>query len=480
MEKERDIYIKDMLFYILRKWRIILVWMVIFAVGVNGIFALKSYKNMVDSQQNHSAEDVLGALKAGLTNEDVKQVEDAYESYVIYKKLLDDSIDYYNQSIKMQINPNHVATISMQYHISDASKLKDIVESYSNAILSEDVCEYINQSAGLNSKTSYISELIEFNLKEFEKNTVNIIEDSKSNAMLITIIAPNKEVCEIIADDVEEEIQKKTSQIQEKLGNYSIEKIDRNYANKANSDLLNEQQAILMNINATRTSITNLSTNFSEAQNSYYIALIEYNEDNTKSENVNNPAAFKPINIKALFVGVFVGAFLVMCWYAFLYMLDGKLKSEEEIEERYGVPVIGAIRINDNEKNNNPIDRLLYNWFVKSRKKETESILPLICMNILVYAKKQDMQSIYITSVADSENVEKIEKQIGDIIQKEGLNYSVGKSILKNMESLNALVDAEGIVFIEEIGESDFTELGKAINICTKNDISVIGAVVID
>ena len=65
MEKERDIYIKDMLFYILRKWRIILVWMVIFAVGVNGIFALKSYKNMVDSQQNHSAEDVLGALKAG-------------------------------------------------------------------------------------------------------------------------------------------------------------------------------------------------------------------------------------------------------------------------------------------------------------------------------------------------------------------------------------------------------------------------------
>ena len=235
-----------------------------------------------------------------------------------------------------------------------------------------------------------------------------------------------------------------------------------------------------MNINATRTSITNLSTNFSEAQNSYYIALIEYNEDNTKSENVNNPAAFKPINIKALFVGVFVGAFLVMCWYAFLYMLDGKLKSEEEIEERYGVPVIGAIRINDNEKNNNSIDRLLYNWFVKSRKKETESILPLICMNILVYAKKQDMQSIYITSVADSENVEKIEKQIGDIIQKEGLNYSVGKSILKNMESLNALVDAEGIVFIEEIGESDFTELGKAINICTKNDISVIGAVVID
>ena len=76
--------------------------------------------------------------------------------------------------------------------------------------------------------------------------------------------------------------------------------------------------------------------------------------------------------------------------------------------------------------------------------------------------------------------MEKIEKQIGDIIHKEGLNYSVGKSILKNMESLNALVDAEGIVFIEEIGESDFTELGKAINICTKNDISVIGAVVID
>lgn len=47
MEKERSIYVSDLIFRILLKWRIILAWMVICAIILNGFAEIKSYRTMV-------------------------------------------------------------------------------------------------------------------------------------------------------------------------------------------------------------------------------------------------------------------------------------------------------------------------------------------------------------------------------------------------------------------------------------------------
>lgn len=484
MEKERELYIKDMCFYVLRKWRKILIWMIVFAIIADGFSALKSYKNVIESQQmKNVAEEELKEAKAALSEGDAKIVERSYESYVTYKESLDSSINYYNNSIKMQMDPNQVSTIDVQYSVNNSKILQDIVEAYSNAVLSEESCEYISQKAGLDSNVKYVNELIEMYVTTEEDEKITIVDNDDSKSMLINIIAPNKETCEKLADAVEEKIQEYTPKIQESFGNFKIEKIDRNYTNGFNNDLLEEQQTFMMNLGAINSAISSLSTVMPEGQKKYYSALISYNDDETKNEDVTTAVTFQPISIKFIIVGLFAGAFLAVCWYIFIYVIDRYLKNEDEVEDYLEVPVLGTI---PSEKTirlkNNLIDRTIYKIFKKGNNLSEEENIQLICSNILLYAKMKNINNILITSVVDSEFIEKIKKQIGDSVQKEETEFkcTVGKSIIQNVESLNALASSDGVIFVEEVGNSDFEDMGKEVSICLKNNMTIIGAVVVD
>lgn len=482
MEKERHIYIEDILFCIFRKWRMILIWMVAFAVIADGFFAVKSYKTMtVIQQEQQNDEDVLASYKSQLSEDDIKKVEDAYKLYSTYKKALDKSMDYYNHSIKMQIDPNNVATISLQYGINNSKILKDAINAYSNAVLSEDSCEYINEKAELNSSVGYISELISFYSNDDSK--LKIVEDIDSKSMLISIIAPNKETCEIIADVVEEKIQEQTPKIQQNLGDFEIKKIDRNYVNKANGDLLNEQQGCVFNLNSIKTSISNLNATLTDDQKIYYSALINQSDGTLTIKDTENIVNFQPISLKYICVGLFMGAILASLWYMMIYMTSGRLRIAEEVEEYYQVPIMGLIQSEKTSRlKKNIIDSFIGTIFGKDRSQSEDDTIQLIGASILIAAKKNNMQSIHITGVADSMDVEKVKKQILEKIQniKLDLKCSSGKSIFKDVESLSNLSDSEGVVFIEEVGKSNFSEIGKEINVCLTNNITIIGTVVIE
>ena len=282
---------------------------------------------------------------------------------------------------------------------------------------------------------------------------------------------------------MEEKIQEYTPKIQESFGNFKIEKIDRNYTNGFNNDLLEEQQTFMMNLGAINSAISSLSTVMQEGQKKYYSALISYNDDETKNEDVTTAVTFQPISIKFIIVGLSAGAFLAVCWYIFIYVIDRYLKNEDEVEDYLEVPVLGTI---PSEKTirlkNNLIDRTIYKIFKKGNNLSEEENIQLICSNILLYAKMKNINNILITSVVDSEFIEKIKKQIGDSVQKEETEFkcTVGKSIIQNVESLNALASSDGVIFVEEVGNSDFEDMGKEVSICLKNNMTIIGAVVVD
>ena len=491
MDKEREIYIKDMLFSIFRKWRVILVWMVIFAVALDGVAVAKSYKTMVESRNAQKLNnEKLENYKGQLSKEDIKKVEDTYELYVTYNKSLENSLDYYNNSVKMQLNPNNIATISLQYGIYNSKMRKDIVKAYSNAVLSKETCEYINEKAELKTEANYVCELINFDVNDevYEKNnsnnTVNVIEDTDGTSMLINIIAPDKNSCEIIADIMEDKIQENTSKIQKKLGDFHIKKIDRNFVNKASESLLNEQQNCISSINNIKTTISNLNLTLSDVQKSYYSALISQDSDDVEGTESNINTSVKMINLKYIFVGLAAGVFFVACWYGLFYIINENLKIKDELEEYYGLSVMETMQ---SEKttlliNRSFIDRLIYKLFKRKNHLSKEESIDLVCTNILIAARKQNMKRVHITGCADSECAEGIKMQILEKIKnnEESLKCSIGKSIIRNVDSLNTLADSEGIVLIEEINNSDFYEIGKEINICMKNSVNIIGAVVIE
>lgn len=482
MDKTREFYIKDVFLYILKKWKSILICMLVFAVLADGYSALKSYKSVTDSQKVINFEETdVSLYTEGLTLENIKKVDETYELYLVYKESLDDLMSYYKNSLKMKIDPNNVPTVYLQYRISGADDISDIVTAFSNGILSKDSCERLKKEANLDVDVQYIEELIDFSCNDIsiKKNSNDqiLIENNTSKMMSVKIIASNQKMCEKIADVIEKEIISQLESIQKNLGKIGITQISRNYLESNDSELLGEQQACVSRIGNIEANIESLKSSLDSNQQNYYNALInqDYNEevsDFLEEEKVQY------INKKYIIVGLAGGLIFAVIIYLILYILNQYLLVDQEMEDYYGIRVLESFSNRTHQKEGK-IDKLINKIFkVNDNFNEAEK-LQMVCTNIEIAAEKNDMKRIYLASVSNTEEIENMKQMILKFMEASSLKIVAGNSIITDSESLKEMVCSDGIVLVEQIRKSDFEEIGKEINICKNNDKVIIGSVII-
>lgn len=472
MGKERDIYIKELIMYILQKSKIILAWMLFFAIILNVYSVVISYRNILEIQKDEKTlTQDFSSYTSGLTADEIESVDESYKLYQTYKKSLDESVDYYNNSLKMQINANSVPTVTVQYKINNSNQLMDIVSAYSNIILANDFCKKVSDSLE-NVKSQYVSELINFSLPEDRYNqSVHITqngvngENGDSALMLVQIIAPTKEMCETMADLVEDEIQIQTQDIQKNLDDFTLIKISRSFIETADNVLLTQQQECVTKINTMQALVDNIKNALSEEQQNYYNALINQDNETSVVTVDEKETKLQMINFKYILVGACIGFLLSCCWYVVIYMTSRYLRAEKEIEDYYNIPIIESLFPCGNN--------------VEEKDFISDDKLEMICANINVAVKKLKMKHIHITTTSSSAKVEMIKKTIFERLNCDNLKVTNGENVTLNTKSFNDFVEADGVVLIEEVGKSDFECIGKEIKLCDRNDSVVIGAVIV-
>lgn len=477
MEKEREIYIRDLLLYICQKWKRILMWMILFAVLMGGVGAVKSYKEMTAArQEQNEGDDGLAVYKAKLSEQAIKEVDKTFNLYLSYNKSLDSSLEYYNNSFRMKINPNSVPTIFMQYEINNTKKIKDIIMAYSNMVLGEDSCERIKKDLGIEIDASYIEELVEFDMDGiYDQDKLGegkIVEENISSSMLVQIIAPSRKMCELIANEVQNEIKAKEALLKNKVGSFDLVEIGRNYMDRADRDLLNEQQNNISQINVIYKNIDDLATTLDVDQQEYFSGLIiqEGGEINPSGE-----ANFKIINLKYIVIGVILGFLFGSFGYVAVYVLNDKLKTEKELEDYYDISVLETIDSSRDKR-----DKHLINLSIKRTDNRSENDkVEMVYENIKAYMKMREIKNIHFVSTLDSNEVEELMNKIVKRFRNDNYKMTLGSSVMVNAESLKCLVEAQGVVLVEQIGKSKFKEIGREIDICKRNKKDIIGGVVI-
>ena len=143
MKKERIIYFGDLLQYILRKWKRIIIWMIIFAVTLNIFSVVKGYKEATNQQSNANLET---EYIPNLSETEIQKTDENYKIYSSYKKSYNNFLNYYNGSIKMKINPNCVSKERVQYHIKSSVDTDEIITAFSNVLHSEQTGNKIKES----------------------------------------------------------------------------------------------------------------------------------------------------------------------------------------------------------------------------------------------------------------------------------------------------------------------------------------------
>lgn len=492
-EEEVQIDLMTLLHYILRKWRSIIVVMLIVAVAAN-LYSVK--KSMSEAAAVSTTEEVdiekqIENAKEELTADELEQVERVYSMYEYNSQLYQESKEYLEKSVLMQLNPNEIPTVMLNYQFKKDQadeELSNIFTMYENALLDEDTCTAIIQVFGEEYANTSVRKLISVTDTENvqNKDIIKLQDDKNSGILSIQIYACSEEQCEQVAEIVKKRVLEYTEQLQQIFGNYTVNAISEQYYISSDSDLNVQKSDAVNAVNVTYTTMTNISAGLSEKQMTYYNLLAKYCEDQTivkedTQETANMTTNVQYISIKYILIGLLAGMFLAVCWYAVIYIMTQTVKDVDEVKIITNLPVFGTVlRSNENGKRN-IVDRWIDSWFAHDKKSENnELLLTRISHEVAMLAGQKDKKCLLIACSGSDQNVKKQADGLVEKLRKLEMNVTSTDSLVSdNTEVLKQLESADSAVFVEQLMKSERNQIREAVELCRRCQVEVLGSVIV-
>ena len=492
-EEEVQIDLMTLLHYILRKWRSIIVVMLIVAVAAN-LYSVKKSMSVVASVSAAEEVDIekqIENAKEELTADELEQVERVYSMYEYNSQLYQENKEYLEKSVLMQLNPNEIPTVMLNYQFKKDQadeELSNIFTMYENALLDEDTCTAIIQVFGEEYANTSVRELISVTDTENGQNSdiIKLQKDKNSGILSIQIYASSEEQCEQIAEIVKKRVLEYTEQLQQIFGNYTVNAISEQYYISSDSDLNMQKSDVVNVVNEVCTVIKNITSGLSEKQIGYFNLLTKDCEDQTlvkedTQETANMTANVQYISMKYVLIGLLAGMFLAVCWYAVIYIMTQTVKDVDEVKIITNLPVFGTVlRSNENGKRN-IVDRWIDSWFAHDKKSENnELLLTRISHEVAMLAGQKDKKCLLIACSGNDQNVKKQADCLVEKLRELGMNVTSTDSLVSdNTEVLKQLESADSAVFVEQLMKSERNQIREAVELCRRCRVEVLGSVIV-
>ncbi len=494
MEEGRTINLKELLEYVLLKWRLLIICVIIFAVVANGYSCLKSYNDALQTRREEQNPD-LSQYENELKDSEIQEVQDAVEDYISYGETYEKYKEYMDNSIKMQLDANAVPTTKIIYQITGNSELKNISDTFVEMFPNDDVFKQINEKTNWGVNSSYINELISVTNSDMatislgEQSASNILENNSQEnepiLLSIRIISDSQENCEAMKTVVETELETITAELQRQFGEFSIQKVGEAYSEETNKELLSDQQSCINEMNTVSNVIKNIETALSEQQQAYFLALLNSNNENSTTvmeSGQEEVSTINYINIKYIVLGVIVGIFVFAFYTMCKFLFNRHLMSLNYIKIDLHSPLLEVFAIDEqNKKVGKHLDKWIKNFFVQRNETfSKEERLQMLCTNIKVCMRQKNIEEIYLTGSISTTEISQFLQELKDYLDKSKITFVTGNSILYDANSLEMFTEKKGVVFIEQIGKSLNDEIYKELQYCNEYGVENIGVVVLE
>lgn len=492
-EEEVQIDLMTLLHYILRKWRSIIVVMLIVAVAAN-LYSVKKSMSVVASVSAAEEVDIekqIENAKEELTADELEQVERVYSMYEYNSQLYQENKEYLEKSVLMQLNPNEIPTVMLNYQFKKDQadeELSNIFTMYENALLDEDTCTAIIQVFGEEYANTSVRELISVTDTENgqKSDIIKLQKDKNSGILSIQIYAGSEEQCKQVAEIVKTRVLEYTEQLQQIFGNYTVNAISEQYYISSDSNLNMQKSDVVNVVNEVCTAIKNITSGLSEKQIGYFNLLAKDCEDQTlvkedTQETANLTANVQYISMKYILIGLLAGMFLAVCWYAVIYIMTQTVKDVDEVKIITNLPVFGTVlRSNDNGKRN-VIDRWIDSWFAHDKKSENnELLLTRISHEVAMLAGQKDKRNLLVACSESDQNLKKQADSLVEKLRELGMNVTSTDSLVSdNTEVLKQLESADSAVFVEQLMKSEGNQIREAVELCRRCQVEVLGSVIV-
>lgn len=481
-KSEIDIEIKDLLWELVRRWRIIVVMALICAVGLTA-YQYRSDMNKTDVVVVKKTQE---ELEKAMSVQDVSEVTGA----VALLNQLEQKSEYMDASTLMQINPYAENAVLLQYVVEADATLESVIADAYVAYVEDG---YLAQtlSADEAAEVVYIDELI-----SVVKDTTDmyVYSDTMDESIQMTIAGADSgscitvKVCGIdeesnaeLATEVKSVLAQYSATLSSKVGAHQLKLVD-----EKECVLVDNALAELQNRNAT--AIKTISNNIDKMKNEMtgdQITLYTYRVTGVTQSATTATTTSEPkvvtISVKHAVIGFVVGIVLGCGIALALYLLSAKLRNSEEIKVLYQVKVLGDVANPQKKKKVfSFVDVLIEKMQNGSKKTLTyEQAVQMVCANIAIDCKKNEQKKVYLTGSMMEQMPEQVMSDITKKCEEKGIVVEKGNAIAYDAESLEALEQVGTVVFLEKKRTSFYDEIYKEILLCKENDIQVMGMVVV-
>lgn len=445
---ERDeitIDLREMVLYVARKWKLLVLCMVILAV----LCDVFSFASSAKVKKDKAAE----AKKKIETTKEVDEVDQAFEAYSKYKEQYDNTFDYISGSVMMGLDASAVAKDSIVYRISSEDAV-DIAKSLESFTADDALCKSIADILGCEEK--YAGELVSVRNTTGEAYLGSVKMDLTidSAVVVVTVYSSDEAKLTDLGNVVSSSFESYAASMSNTYGQFGIEQVAQQQGMISDSTLANNQQNTNATLDSLKNAMDSFGTSFTAEQTKYFEAL----KDDMKADD--NEKEISYINVKYIVLGAAAGFILPAIIFAIVYILSRKLKAVSDVSDNFRVDVLG-----------NVVD--------STDKAKAQEQIEYICAQLAVLAEKSQKKNIVFVSTVDSKNLAGIDEIADKAIGKTLSDAKYAGAVLSDAKALKVLEAAEGVVLIEKLFATTYNDFEKELQLCKRLNVPVAGCIVV-
>ncbi len=469
-EGDVEIDIIDMIFYFIKKWKLLVVFVIIGLIAGYGAWAVKS-----NEAQSEAAEKVEKTEEEYVIDSSTfADMEVAYD----YRRLYYLQKEYNENSLIMNLDPTGYYEGKLRYYIFGEEDVHLLGTLFNNVLYEEEFYNDMARVSGLDCGEEYIKEIISFSsaIDSGASVNVNAANGSYSGSAVrgmsvtYTIVSPDEESCSkmlvALADKVALVDEYCAEEYKDYYGIMTGEAVqlvsDPSYFSTQNS-YINQMNTYLSNAEK-------IEDGFNDEEMEYYKKAfwnVEYVEESagSQSDEIAVVEVSRPSRTRYFLFGV-IGAVVVWgCIYLLKYLFNKNVRSAGEVRDTYRVPVLGLIECGASDKK--PLAERLY-----ARFKGPSDSAPYVASVISSLGTDQ----IVLCGDEDEEDV----KGVMDELSGGCPNADTSGFAGRDSESLKKVKEAGSEILVVRVGKTKRSDVIREIELCSMQSINLLGIVTVD
>lgn len=434
MRNLKTLYVRNVLEDLIKKKAAVGSFIVICAVLFGMLGIVQGGKAVTETEEQKQEIEEYNAKIAEYDS----AIEDTQNAIAEADKQIESLQEYIDNSIYMQIDPNNIQTVSVQYGLKTSNNVGNILNSF---------ITYINDG-GLKEELSDTDEDLKV---KYWRDIVSCYQSS--NNLIVTVVHSDMDQAKRIMSIIKERVMNYVPKVKNLQGDFSLEELKISEYVKTDTGVVNNQnnnRNNLKNYTTNRADLNNKLIGFQNSKKTY----IEKNEpDNLKAADTNT----KVLMVAYILLGILFGAVIAFVIVALKYILGDTLRTANDIKES-DLSLLGTY----------------------SAPNQYKPDLERSKMDVEVLAKAKNADKVFFYVMSDDEISKKVAKDYEESLKASGIAVETGSNISESAEELKKMIACGNCVFIAEVGKTTYRQLEQQTRLCERFKTAVLGCVVVE